>query len=152
MSGIYKVDLKIQALAKELNLNQSFDQGCVKNQMLMSLVCAGYVTALAIDNAFMGEASCGMDVREICQKTILDTPLKSALYMGSISVISQIGVGGFIMLLQNLMLEIKCRVEKIQECLKEVIDADELGSVDISLHPIEHTLVPENSNTSFIRK
>ena len=117
----------------------------------MTLVCFGYVIALAIDNAFMGEASCEMDLHKMCRKSIIDTPWKSALFMGSISVISQIGVGGFIMLLQNLLLEIKYRVEKIQECLIEVIDGEERRSEDNSFYPIEHKIVSENRNKVLLR-
>ena len=147
LDGVYKVDLKIHEITRELNLAVGFQQGGVKSgQRVMLLVCFGYVAALAIDNAFMGEASCMMDLHKVCYHTIFNTQLKAALFMGSISVISQIGVGAFIMLLQNILLEFKSRVEKIQECMVEATNIEQPRTEENDLYPFEHIIESGNVN------
>ena len=146
LDGVYKVDLTIHELLRELNLSREFKQGDVKSaQILMSLVCFGYVVSIAIDTAFMGEASCMMDLHNVCKNSIFNTQIKAALFMGSTAVLSQIGVGVFIMLLQNILLEIKSRVEKIQECLEKVTDPIQSITPD-DLYPIEYSSAPGNAN------
>ena len=146
LDGVCKVDLTIHELLKELNLSGEFKQGDVKSaQILMSLVCFGYVVSIAIDTAFMGEASCMMDLHNVCKNSIFNTQIKAALFMGSTAVLSQIGVGVFIMLLQNILLEIKSRVEKIQECLEKITNPTPSITRD-DLCPIEHSFAPGNAN------
>ena len=153
LDGVYKVDLKIHEIATELNLTVGFKQEGVKSgQRVMFLVCFGYVAALAIDNAFMGEASCMMDIHKVCRNTIFNTQLKAALFMGSISVISQIGVGAFIMLLQNILLEFKSRVEKIQECMVEATSFEESRTEENDLYPPECVIESGNVNQVLIKQ
>ena len=147
LDGVYKVDLKIHEITRELDLTVGFKQGGVKSgQRVMFLVCFGYVAALAIDNSFMGEASCMMDIHKVCRNTIFNTQLKAALFMGSISVISQIGVGAFIMLLQNILLEFKSRVEKIQDCMVAATSFEELRTEENDLYPFERAIASGNVN------
>ena len=153
LDGVYKVDLKIHEITRELDLTVGFKQGGVKSgQRVMFLVCFGYVAALAIDNAFMGEASCMMDLHKVCKNTIFNTRLKAALFMGSISVISQIGVGAFIMLLQNILLEFKSRVEKIQECMVETTNFEEPRTEENDLYPFERAIASGNVNQVLIKQ
>ena len=153
LDGVYKVDLKIHEISRELNLTVGFKQRGVKSgQRVMFLVCFGYVAALAIDNAFMGEASCMMDIHKVCYHTIFNTQLKAALFMGLISVISQIGVGAFIMLLQNILLEFKSRVEKIQECMVEATTFVEPTTEDNELYPFERVIESGNLSQVFIKQ
>ena len=111
----------------------------------MSLVCFGYVVSIAIDTAFMGEASCMMDLHSVCKNSIFNTQIKAALFMGSTAILSQIGVGVFIMLLQNILLEIKSRVEKIQECLEKVTNPLPSVTPD-DFSSIEYSFAPGNAN------
>ena len=116
----------MQELTKEIRISSKLKHDYIKwDKAVMFFVCVGFIIAVTIDNAFMGEASCMMDIHKVCRSLNFNTVLESALYMGLVTGVSMIGMVGFLMLIQYLILEIKCRVEKIQECLLSITNKEE---------------------------
>ena len=126
LDGIFKTDLKLQALENEISISSTLKHDNTKNdKTVMIFVCLGFIVAISIDTAFMGEASCMMDIHRVCKSLHFDTVIESALFMGIATTMSQIGMVGLLMLIQYLMIVIKCRVEKIQECLLAITKKEE---------------------------
>ena len=126
MNDIFKTDLKLKALENETGVSSTLKHNYIKrDKTVMFFVCFGFIVAISIDTAFMGEASCMMDINGVCKSLHVDTVIESALFMGLATSMSQIGMGGLLILIQYLMLEIMCRVEKVQECLLALTTKEE---------------------------
>ena len=117
MTEISKFDVELEYVSKQLGVSVAFNDTChssVKRNMYF--VCTGYLIAVTIDNAFVGESSCMLDLHKVCEKTGFNTIIVATL-IGIHGFFLHIGIVGLLMLIQHLMLEIKCRIEKLQECL-----------------------------------
>ena len=126
LDEICQTDLKLQEIGKEIGFSSTLKHDYIKrDKVVMFFVCLGFIIAISIDAAFMGEASCMMDIHRVCKSLHVNTVLESALFMGLATSMSQIGMAGLLMLIQYLMLEIKCRVKKIQECLLAITKKEE---------------------------
>ena len=117
MEEISNIDVRIQEIARELRtITISKHEYSISDKKLTIFVCFGFLISVTVDQSFMGEASCMMDLYKVCEVTTFDS-FKTAMLLGINTFLIQIGVVGFLMLLQYMMLEMIGRVEKIQICL-----------------------------------
>ena len=126
MEEVYRVDEKITNLEHDVGVNTTvLSRTCIKSdQRIILLAFIGLMIVITIDQAFIGEASCMMDIHQVCKRTNFDS-LKVALLFGGFAFFSQLGVAGFLILILYFMMEIKYRVKKVQEILWTLTQAEE---------------------------
>ena len=126
MEEVHRVDEKITNLEHDVGVNTTvLSRTCIKSgQRVILFSLIGFIIVITIDQAFIGEASCMMDIHHVCQRTNFDS-LKVALLFGGFAFFSQLGVAGFLILILYFMMEIKYRVRKVQEILWILTQAEE---------------------------
>ena len=126
MEEVYRVDEKITNLEHDVGVNTTvLSRTCIKSdQRIILFALIGLIIVITIDQAFIGEASCMMDIHQVCKRTNFDS-LKVALLFGGFAFFSQLGVAGFLILILYFMMEIKYRVRKVQEILWILTQAEE---------------------------
>ena len=126
MEEVYRVDEKITNLEHDVGVNTTvLSRTCIKSyQRIILFALIGLIIVITIDQAFIGEASCMMDIHQVCKRTNFDS-LKVALLFGGFAFFSQLGVAGFLILILYFMMEIKYRVKKVQEILWMLTQAEE---------------------------
>ena len=126
MEEVHRVDEKITNLEHEVGVNTTvLSRTCIKSdQRIILFALIGLIIVITIDQAFIGEASCMMDIHQVCKRTNFDS-LKVALLFGGFAFFSQLGVAGFLILILYFMMEIKYRVKKVQEILWILTQAEE---------------------------
>ena len=126
MEEVHRVDAKIANLEHDVGVNTTvLSRDCIKSDkrvILFALI--GLIIVITVDQAFIGEASCMMDIHQVCKRTNVDS-LKVALLFGGFAFFSQLGVAGFLILILYFMMEIKYRVKKVQEILWLLTQAEE---------------------------
>ena len=90
--------------------------------------------AITIDMSFMGETSCMVDMRRICGKLGFNS-YEAAIFLGTLTFLFTTCMVGLLMMTAQFILEIKVRVEKIQECLQATLSRQEQVS-DIGTLPV----------------
>ena len=111
------IDVQMQKMIKETKETPALKHSYVRSEKKsIYFACFGYFITLIMDMYFTGEVSCLADIHGVCKNTGFDG-LKTAVLMGVYAFLHQIGVVGFLILIQHLMLDIKVRIEKVQECL-----------------------------------
>ena len=126
MEEVHRVDDKITSLEHGVGVNTTvLSRTCIKSdQRIILFALIGLIIVITIDQAFIGEASCMMDIHQVCKRTNFDS-LKVALLFGGFAFFSQLGVAGFLILILYFMMEIKYRVKKVQEILWMLTQAEE---------------------------
>ena len=119
------MDRKIQELAKEVGVGTLLGRRSMKfDQTFLYLTMVGFVAIISIDMSFMGEASCMMDLHRVCERTGFES-FEVAVLVGTVSFLLYTFLAGLLILIVRLNLEIRCRVEKIQDCLETVVGQQE---------------------------
>ena len=126
MEEVHRVDDKITSLEHGVGVNTTvLSRTCIKSdQRVILFALIGLIIVITVDQAFIGEASCMMDIHQVCKRTSFDS-LKVALLFGGFAFFSQLGVAGFLILILYFMMEIKYRVKKVQEILWILTQAEE---------------------------
>ena len=126
MEEVHRVDAKIANLEHDVGVNTTvLSRTCIKSdQRVILFALIGLIIVITVDQAFIGEASCMMDIHQVCKRTSFDS-LKVALLFGGFAFFSQLGVAGFLILILYFMMEIKYRVKKVQEILWMLTQAEE---------------------------
>ena len=126
MEEVYRVDEKITNLEHDVGVNTTvLSRTCIKSdQRVILFALIGLIIVITVDQSFVGEASCMMDIHQVCKRTNFDS-LKVALLFGGFAFFSQLGVAGFLILILYFMMEIKYRVKKVQEILWILTQAEE---------------------------
>ena len=126
MEEVHRVDAKIANLEHDVGVNTTvLSRDCIKSdKRIVLFALIGLIIVITVDQAFIGEASCMMDIHQVCKRTNFDS-LKVALLFGGFAFFSQLGVAGFLILILYFMMEIKYRVKKVQEILWMLTQAEE---------------------------
>mgnify|MGYP001252415697 FL=1 len=82
MEEVHRVDAKIANLEHDVGVNTTvLSRDCIKSDkrvILFALI--GFIIVITIDQAFIGEASCMMDIHRVCQRTNFDSLKVSLRY------------------------------------------------------------------------
>ena len=123
LKDILRLEAKLSEIRTDNKINVDLPSSCSDN-IRMYCILVSYVITFSIFMAFCGEASCHFDHWGFCNSTGFSSTFASFL-MGGFAFMAETSVVGALMLVSQLLSEVKYCIQKLQESLNVIVDEHE---------------------------